>query len=445
MNRIGSLLKDYPVVKKISEKYPTTHTKYWWSPENPYRPLPESFDGRDEWKNYTQTPDDQKCSDAWAIVATDILADRYTILSIGQINLFLSSEEIVTCMETPPLPKIEGVESCAIYETKHTNSCQGYSIYDAWEYLYAKGASETSCFSKRKLKKEHFPLADQLEFLQKDSVYHDICNPTNCLTQKDDKPVARRTFYLNAIFNIYETKPDGSFDMKKTIEAIKYQLLRFGPVGAGFIVYENFIDKNKYNGTTVYDQVEGKALGGHYVSIMGWNKDYWICRNSWGTNWGLAGYFYIKIGIVECMLEENVSACDPFFHELQDYQYVSYDAELDGKKVPINDMELFNSELAKRRNVSDIDEKTFYNKKTIDLIKEGKLYGDLSPLIKYPQNLPDRNYFWADQFKTYTFKPEKFIEQLPYSKRRYHYIWYVVIGFLLCIVAVYIGYKTRSK
>jgi hypothetical protein len=47
MNRVGGLLKDYPAVKKIADKYPTIHTKYWWNENNPYRPLPAVFDGRD--------------------------------------------------------------------------------------------------------------------------------------------------------------------------------------------------------------------------------------------------------------------------------------------------------------------------------------------------------------------------------------------------------------
>jgi hypothetical protein len=451
MNRVGGLLKDYPAVKKIADKYPTIHTKYWWNENNPYRPLPAVFDGRDEWKNYTQTPDDQKCSDAWAIVATDVLSDRYTILSVGQINLFLSSEEIVTCIQTRPLPRIEGVKSCNIYKTDNPNSCQGYSIFDAWEYLYARGSSETSCFSKRKMIKEKIPLANQLEFSQKPSVYDKICDPTNCLTTKDDKPVARRTFYLNAIFNIYETKPDGSFDLQKTVDTIKYELMRFGPVGAGFIVYENFLTidngvyKYNYDGKSVYEKAEGNPLGGHYVSIMGWEDDHWICRNSWGTDWGLLGFFKMKIGIAECMLEQNVSGCDPFFHQLKYDQFVSYDSELNGKRVQINDMKLFNPELAKLRDFSDIDEKTFYTKKTIQLIKDGKLYGNLSPLIKYPENLPDRNTYWADQFKTYTFRPENTVKNKEENiNKEQSYFWYIIVIVLLCITAGYVGF-TRNK
>jgi len=31
--------------------------------------------------------------------------------------------------------------------------------------------------------------------------------------------------------------------------------------------------------------------GGHAVSIVGYKDNYWIVRNSWGSNWGMSGYF----------------------------------------------------------------------------------------------------------------------------------------------------------
>lgn len=33
-------------------------------------------------------------------------------------------------------------------------------------------------------------------------------------------------------------------------------------------------------------------LGGHAVTIVGWNQDCFIIRNSWGSNWGYEGYTY---------------------------------------------------------------------------------------------------------------------------------------------------------
>ena len=427
----GSLLKNHPEVKIQSEKYPSTYTDIWWSESynEKYKKLPISFDGRDIWEAYIQFPSNQLSSESWAIVSTDILADRYTIITAGQINLFLSFTEMIACIGPAPHENSE----------KYVDSTEGYSIYDAWEYLYKYGVPETNCFSKNKLKKvlkQKYPeekkqlLPSDITYTEKQDIYGKKCskiegNQLYCLTMKENKPIARRTFFCNGIFNI------------QGVNNIKYELLRFGPVAAGFIIYENFV--NDYDGTTIYDHVHGKALGGHYVSILGWgiekNTEYWICRNSWGTNWGLLGFFKIKIGIPECMLEENVSACSPFYN-LQKTQYMTNDGLFKGKQVDITNMELYNPLLVQKKKIYNIDENTFYTKEALKLIKEGKLYGDLDPLISFPKDLPDLKYYWAENFRNFLFVTEEG-ETTPQKID----MWWYIFSCILFIIFFYIGYK----
>ena len=92
----------------------------------------------------------------------------------------------------------------------------------------------------------------------------------------------------------------------------KYYLANIGPMVCGFTVYEDF---DLYGGG-VYRHVTGKVRGGHAVMVVGYSdsEHCWICRNSWGTNFGGvahadgtgAGFF--KIGYGECNIDN-----EPFY------------------------------------------------------------------------------------------------------------------------------------
>lgn len=67
-----------------------------------------------------------------------------------------------------------------------------------------------------------------------------------------------------------------------------------GPVSACFIVYQDFFSYK----SGVYRHVTGGEAGGHAVAIVGYddNAGCWICKNSWGPNWGEQGFFRIAYG-----------------------------------------------------------------------------------------------------------------------------------------------------
>jgi len=70
--------------------------------------------------------------------------------------------------------------------------------------------------------------------------------------------------------------------------------LQAGPIVSGFQAYEDF----QYYTGGVYEHVTGGLLGGHGVIVAGYDDagQYWICKNSWGTEWGEDGWFKIKWG-----------------------------------------------------------------------------------------------------------------------------------------------------
>ncbi|NLH47921.1 MAG: hypothetical protein GX444_04870 [Myxococcales bacterium] len=70
------------------------------------------------------------------------------------------------------------------------------------------------------------------------------------------------------------------------------QELQNGPIVAGFMVFEDF---EAYTGG-IYEHTYGSMLGGHAIQIVGYDLDeeYWICKNSWGEDWGENGFFRAK-------------------------------------------------------------------------------------------------------------------------------------------------------
>jgi C1A family cysteine protease len=90
--------------------------------------------------------------------------------------------------------------------------------------------------------------------------------------------------------------------VSSTQSSIKNALIEYGPLPTGMKVYYNFYD---YSGG-VYEP-SGSLQGYHLVTIVGYNDNpgYWICKNSWGTNWGESGWFKIKYGV--CDIEKDTA------------------------------------------------------------------------------------------------------------------------------------------
>lgn len=103
-------------------------------------------------------------------------------------------------------------------------------------------------------------------------------------------------------------------------EQIQQEIYKNGPVEGAFTVYEDFVLYKTGNVKEniffslflisslkltresvvrltpppqhpgVYQHVSGSAVGGHAIKILGWGEEdgvpYWLCANSWNTDWG---------------------------------------------------------------------------------------------------------------------------------------------------------------
>lgn len=82
-----------------------------------------------------------------------------------------------------------------------------------------------------------------------------------------------------------------------------HALYEGGPLEVAFTVFSDF--ENYQSG--IYHHVHGLPAGGHAVKLVGWGVEnevkYWKIANSWNPHWGENGYFRIKRGSNEGLIE----------------------------------------------------------------------------------------------------------------------------------------------
>jgi C1A family cysteine protease len=83
------------------------------------------------------------------------------------------------------------------------------------------------------------------------------------------------------------------------VGARKEWLATKGPMIGCFAVYQDFYN---YVGG-VYRHTQGSLSGYHAICVVGYSEEEqaWICKNSWGADWGEEGWF--KIGYGECGMD----------------------------------------------------------------------------------------------------------------------------------------------
>jgi C1A family cysteine protease len=101
---------------------------------------------------------------------------------------------------------------------------------------------------------------------------------------------------------------DNYHKLSPTVSVIQSALVEYGPLPCTMKVYEDFYPN--WSGG-VYEYSWGNLVFGHCITIVGYNdtwgsedEGYWICKNSWGTEWGEDGWF--RIAYHECEIENGV-------------------------------------------------------------------------------------------------------------------------------------------
>ncbi len=104
--------------------------------------------------------------------------------------------------------------------------------------------------------------------------------PYSKFNNKTTKSVITKDCIKNALK--YKIK---GYSTISTLDGLKKALYLYGPCLIAFPVY-NY-------GMKLWKQTNNEQLlGGHAMTVVGYNKTSFIIRNSWGTSWGDKGYTY---------------------------------------------------------------------------------------------------------------------------------------------------------
>ncbi|MCK6599082.1 MAG: C1 family peptidase [Bdellovibrionaceae bacterium] len=128
------------------------------------------------------------------------------------------------------------------------------------------------------------------KFLKKTGVVDEACMPYISGAQGDDQACQSRCQDSDSrVVKIIDFERPTWFFKNK--EKVKKALLK-GPLVTTMKVYEDFLAYSH----GVYKHVKGPALGGHAISLVGYDdeKQAFLIRNSWGDSWGEKGFGYIS-------------------------------------------------------------------------------------------------------------------------------------------------------
>jgi cathepsin B len=187
------------------------------------------------------------------------MSDRICIASGKKTSVILSPEDLVEC-------------------DSGNMGCNGGWLNKAWDYMSTTGAVTDDCL----------PYTSGAGAV------------TQCPTTCANKSVAFTKYKCAAKSVIQATNQN----------QIQSAILAGGPMETGFTVYQDFFNYK----SGVYHHVSGGVAGGHAVKMLGWGvtpegEEYWICANSWGADWGLDGFFNIRVG--DSGIDQAVYGCTP--------------------------------------------------------------------------------------------------------------------------------------
>ena len=201
----------------------------------------------------------QYCGSCWAHGPSSSLADRINILSNNSFpQLSLSPQVLLNC--------------------RAGGSCDGGDPSGVYLFAHTKGIPDDTC----------------QQYVAKDPLIADCSEAQICQECTPPAPAPGKHNDCPAIKNPKRWFV-GDYGSVAGAASMKAEIYANGPIGCGISVTSNF---EQYTGgifseTVIFPQIN------HEISVVGWGVsngvEYWVGKNSWGTAWGINGFFYIRM------------------------------------------------------------------------------------------------------------------------------------------------------
>lgn len=216
-------------------------------------PYPDSIDWRKKGNYVTDVKNQKSCGSCWTFSTTGCL-ESVTAIATGKL-VPLSEQQLVDCAQD-----------------FNNHGCEGGLPSQAFEYIL---------FNKGLMTEDDYPY----------TAIDGIC------VYKPELAAA----FVNEVMNIT------AYDEMEMVDAVATR----NPVSFAFEVTSDFMsyEQGVYTSTECHD-TQDKV--NHAVLAVGYGQEngtpYWIVKNSWGSGWGMDGYFLIERGKNMC----GLAACASF-------------------------------------------------------------------------------------------------------------------------------------